>query len=570
MRPTFIVVPVYLIIYSFFLVACQGKKRSEAQPLLDQAEALMQTHPDSALHILAEEIDTKSLSPRQQADWAILLTQAEDKNLFTHTTDSTIRIALSYYEKKNHPLRLMQACYYAGRVYQDMGDAPRCQDYFLKALQTGAAADHLTFAGMVYGNLARLYIFQDAWQEAMPQLQEAARCFGEMGDSVRLSYIFRDMGRTLSMLDRPDSAAWYYEKALVHIPPQEELFIINELIHLYTCQEEYTRAYGHMQELMPVVEAVTEETDALMPVYLSIGNLYRHLGKADSASYWLHKVVDESVWGDEIPPTETEVSAWYYLAQLAREQRNWETYARFRESHDKVAEELMEATYREQLVEMQYRYDYEVHKNESAQLRIDYLSQERDYYRLVVLSALLLAGCCVILYYLRRRIRKHRELKSRIHALTRESEQLIGRNNKKIKQLEKEIVRLKTENNDTLEEVLIQKQRAGELEKSPIAQKYLQGNLWEPTNQDKKELQETVDRIFPSFAFRLQKAFPDMDKTERYLCYLNKIGITSNTKIAHFTGMSPTGIASRRDRLYERHLKSKSNRIIFKEFIDSL
>ena len=88
------------LIYTFILLAlaaCTTHQGPRAQ--LDQAEALMTEHPDSALSIL-QEVDEAQLSTKaQQARFALLLSMALDKNYIDVASDSLIRPAVEYYEK---------------------------------------------------------------------------------------------------------------------------------------------------------------------------------------------------------------------------------------------------------------------------------------------------------------------------------------------------------------------------------------------------------------------------------------------------------------------------------------
>ena len=58
----------------------------------------MEEYPDSALHIL-ESIESQQLTVHaDRAYYALLLTQARDKNYIVQTDDSLIRTAVQYYD----------------------------------------------------------------------------------------------------------------------------------------------------------------------------------------------------------------------------------------------------------------------------------------------------------------------------------------------------------------------------------------------------------------------------------------------------------------------------------------
>lgn len=88
---------VYGIIF-LFLTSCLSPT-DRVIPSLLHADSLIEVGcADSALSIL-EGVNLAELSTIQsRAKYALLLTQAKDKNYITHTDDSLIRVAVDYYD----------------------------------------------------------------------------------------------------------------------------------------------------------------------------------------------------------------------------------------------------------------------------------------------------------------------------------------------------------------------------------------------------------------------------------------------------------------------------------------
>ena len=89
---------------------------------------------DSAIALL------DSLSPAiNQADKAtrmrydLMLIKSRDKAYIEHRNDSMIAPVVEYFTGHSDPDLTPLALYYAGRVYSDLGDAPRALDYYQKA-----------------------------------------------------------------------------------------------------------------------------------------------------------------------------------------------------------------------------------------------------------------------------------------------------------------------------------------------------------------------------------------------------------------------------------------------------
>lgn len=120
-----------LLSVSCCMTSCSDHKR---QRVLDRAESLMETHPDSAL-ILLEEIDKRELgSKKEQARYALLMSMALDKNYIDTTKFDVLQPAVDYYLKHGDSNEKLRTYYYQGRIYQNRGDRDNALDSFVKGI----------------------------------------------------------------------------------------------------------------------------------------------------------------------------------------------------------------------------------------------------------------------------------------------------------------------------------------------------------------------------------------------------------------------------------------------------
>ena len=101
--------------------------------MLDRADSLMQTHPDSALALLEaagsqgakesgiQEAKESSLSMRY---W-LLKADALNKTDAPLPSDTLMKEVVDYYDRHGNANERMRAHYLLGRVYHDMGEAPQ-------------------------------------------------------------------------------------------------------------------------------------------------------------------------------------------------------------------------------------------------------------------------------------------------------------------------------------------------------------------------------------------------------------------------------------------------------------
>jgi hypothetical protein len=114
------------------IVSC-GHTSPQDKVLLARADSLMEAHPDSALTLLKHITDSKHLSSSDHALYALLMSQAFDKNDVDVQSDSLIRIAIAYYHGEKEFSRAGYAWFYLSHVEENPGDAKERAAALLKA-----------------------------------------------------------------------------------------------------------------------------------------------------------------------------------------------------------------------------------------------------------------------------------------------------------------------------------------------------------------------------------------------------------------------------------------------------
>lgn len=156
---------VIIILFAMSLLSSCTIRQDYNQQLL-KADSLMQLRPDSALNIL-KSISSKKLSTRaDNAYYALLLTQAQDKNFVVQKDDSLIQIAVHYYDSIGDTKMQAKAHYYWGCVYRDMNQqAEAIREFFIAAPLTEKSKEKRQL-GLIYNNIGYIYNIQDFNQKA--------------------------------------------------------------------------------------------------------------------------------------------------------------------------------------------------------------------------------------------------------------------------------------------------------------------------------------------------------------------------------------------------------------------
>ena len=127
-----------------------------AEKLL-QAEAVMNEYPDSALNLL-KGIEQPELQTREHhARYALLYSQALDKNYIDLTSDSLINIAVDYYKDRDDVRAKFLSYYYQGRIYTNANNLTQATLAYMEAEQLVDELGDDYAAGLLYNQMGTIY-----------------------------------------------------------------------------------------------------------------------------------------------------------------------------------------------------------------------------------------------------------------------------------------------------------------------------------------------------------------------------------------------------------------------------
>lgn len=194
------------------LSSCYFSGGSNRLTVLQRVDSLMVNHPDSALSLLESIDNTDTLLRADRAYYALLLTQAKDKNYIKHTTDSVMHKVVDYYDSGNNDVLRMKAHYYLARVYQDMDSVSASVGEFLIALQLAEGVKDSDFICLSAANLGHFLKEHDLPDEADSYYQRAEEVALSKRDSLYWALV---------LINRADISMHkgkeYYEEAEIEL-----------------------------------------------------------------------------------------------------------------------------------------------------------------------------------------------------------------------------------------------------------------------------------------------------------------------------------------------------------------
>ena len=558
------------IVLFLFMGACSNQVQA---PMLLEAEKIIEERPDSALSILNKIENVNQLSEKDHATYCLLLTQAQDLNYITHTSDSLIKIAATYFEKNQDKQRSMLAYYYLGRVNSDLQDALQAQEYYLKALEIGEDSKDYTLLIKIYNNLGTLYAYQDINDMALPMYKKVLSYLELEPDSVKTAFALRNIARIFSQTHQLDSAIIYYKQATKFATPYIISSIFIDLGNAYFEKSNYAEADKYINEALKF--AIDKTID---PINLSKGKLFYSLNNIDSAKYYLTLSSNSSY-------IYTKAGSFQRLAQIALKEQELLKYVEYTKKYEELRDSITSHSHFENIRLTQSMFNYQHIAKEKNKFEKKATQRMVLIYQIIILFSIILG----ISFFF---IKKEQQKKKRLVDLQKEqykrSQQYIEDNKKQISQLT-EMLHSKQKKMSEVERQLYEARKLMlEMENRQIFEKQGTIRLLEKdfhnssiyikihredeiqlSSSEWEELHQLIDATYPDFTNRLIKLYPQISIEEIHICNLVKMQL-SIKKIAFIMHITSSGVSQCRRRLYRKFTGEPQNTEKFDKFISDL
>lgn len=185
------------------LFSCHEKR--EYGSVLEKAEHFMALYPDSSLYLLQDINADIIRDPAAQAKYALLLSEALDKNGKNLKSDSILKPAVDYYSKKGTRQEKAKMYYYWGKICENAQNLEGAVKAFTLASKWVDKEEH-ELKGLIYSHTGSLYNEQLNYSQALRMHQTATEEYRKAGDIRRRGYSLSREGWTLCMLQDFDAA----------------------------------------------------------------------------------------------------------------------------------------------------------------------------------------------------------------------------------------------------------------------------------------------------------------------------------------------------------------------------
>lgn len=364
------------IIQIFFYTGCISNKKEHH--IINRAEALMKTNPDSAFLLLESIIIPDKLDDRLFAHWCMLSGEVADNLHKDMPYTSFLLKAQIWYERYGTIYEEAQIGLYLGRSYVEdkkYDEAMRC---YVNALDIALRGKEYNVAGFVCSYMADLYVFKDLPSQARLKYKEGAEFFLKAHNKRSYSFALRDISYTYCLQDSFYLALQYLKQAESIVSAWNDSIayssIANALGNVYEMMDSLDTAKKYL------LKSLDYDQNDMAPTYLALSRMYKNSGNVDSAKYYLEK-------------SKMNINNGYILAGityqdylLEKELDNPYKALSLLESYCQISDSVSLLQNEARIDEIEKKYNHIKILNENDQLRINQL-----YY--VIMMIVAVAGC---------------------------------------------------------------------------------------------------------------------------------------------------------------------------------
>ena len=560
---------IYLLLILLILASCAGNRKYD--DLMQRADSIMNVNDDSAKVAIRMLDDVKPQLPEfsqsQKMRYELLRHKAMNKACITFTSDSVMKEVVDYYDHHGSANERMLANYVLGCVYRDMHEAPMALEYYNKATEQADT----TAADCDYGTLYRVYSqmgFLFSKQYLPYQLLDA------FGKAVKYAYLAKDtLNAIINYQNRENAYSYLGNKDSVIAINLHAATMFKQIGNNYAAAIAFGCNYNYYVEKEDTLNALktfkayfstgyegnSEYEDSKAYVLCQKGTYYMFTAQLDSAYNNLQQSL-RLCKSYSIKAATTKALAQYY-AKVNQPAMAMKYALQSSEYNDS---DLIEAR-KTQLQQVQAMYDYS--RNQEVAKRAEQKAK-----RSMQMNYMIVLACIMLFLLLSYIYRKQLALKKKKIAVSKllyedsllklkrlqdEKAKLVSENDNKLVQIitekEKTINKLKAEINDIQEKYSLSSMSDVELalmdssiyKKIKFIEVHPKKNMSE---EDWKELADTVEKAIPNFIPRLKNKLSDKDYQ---ICLLIRLGF-STSLIARLLDLSVAAISKSRKTMLKK------------------
>lgn len=541
----------------------------------------MEVYPDSALSLLNQIPHPDRLYGKQCADYALLLTQARDKNyLDSLQSDSLIKLAVDYYQDSDDNVKAGKSLFYYGKVMALQYNDTIAMQSYLNAHTKLEKAKEYKLQALIQEYIGRINDDRGMTDAALDNYRKSVSYYQKVNDTLGITYNYRNIIRIYHFKQKIDSVSWFLNAGIFLLRNDSTSPILPSLLQMSGIVEKKKGNYSNA--ISKILTAIRYEKipNSVKHYCFSLGDIYMQIGQLEKARECFEK-------GLTSKEAYTQSGAYNYLYLLEKRNFNYVKALFYKEKSDSLLKIYQDESLRNQILTLQRKY--ETKKLQMEKKMLEHENKRQLYFWISMSSLLIVIGVFFFLGNKKRFLRIYRR-RLRIHIekavnTIKENERVIGQYicqiedlkqkediaEQKMDNLNQRIYELKTENEQSAKEQIAKlKQKIQILisENNAIREDSCAGGIFvleqlkkklliveNLTQKEKSQVFEYMDLMFGGFVSKLKKEY-NLNDNNLILAVLIKLNFSSDELMIVFQ-CEKNSIFKKKQRLRDKlNLKS--------------
>lgn len=560
----------YLLLCCTCLASC---RHDNIARLLQSAESLIWDNPDSVLHILEQIPLPEKLKGQEQADYALLLTQAKYRCNILAPSDSLIDIAVNYYKDVEDADKKGAAYLYKGGVLNDLNESEKAILAYKQAEECIPQMEDTQLIARIYSDLGYLNqselnydIAKEYYKKSLSINKNAGYMSNIANDLMNLTSI----SLLFDYQNKQDSAEYYVSELLDLIPKVDSAQQI-KMYHNIAVQKMYKEDYVAANKYFLKLKEISG--GKLSYKALAVwGELYVKTGHAEKTDSLLNAALNTS-------DLTVKANIYSSLYEQAEANKQYKQAIGYLKKHIAAVDSIRDELKNIEIREIQMKYDQSLTLRQNAEIRM-------KWYLTLAIGTLALIALAFFYAYSWKLYKKQKEkelfsqkqasarLQTRIEALQEVIEENKNLHNREREEALREITALQKEKNE--KDIRVKQLeimfRAKNITISSLDVEALQTFLritqqqtYIPT-MDRESLHRWIDITHQSFATRLNNEFPALTGREKDICYLTVLDLSFDS-VAQLLEVQSRSVERYISRVCEKLGFEKGNKETFINFV---
>lgn len=219
---------VFVSVVTLLAIICSCNRGTE---VLDKAEQMVRTNPDSSLVVLSS-IDRTMLSKSERARYGLLFTMAQDKSGLDVDMDTLIRFSYIYYKGMPDTKYYGLSQYYMGKYYMLNDSTRECEACFRNTIDNAKKRGDIDLQCLALEKFSRSIVLSNT-KQSIAYARQALELY-KTSKTKKLSnviYYALNLANSFILDDQKDSALTYLRQAKGLLNDKQEKRVISDVYY---------------------------------------------------------------------------------------------------------------------------------------------------------------------------------------------------------------------------------------------------------------------------------------------------------------------------------------------------